>query len=111
MADKQLHVYMDGVRAGAVYMTSSGALSFTYDDTYRKTPGATQVAPLGAQLQQHTGIRMRQQQSCSAEAPPVATVRAVDPRVARAMRPSGSRIVGSPGHASSLCRAAPHRPG
>ena len=28
MADNQLHVYMDGVRAGAVSITRSGALSF-----------------------------------------------------------------------------------
>jgi serine/threonine-protein kinase HipA len=39
MAAKHLHVYMDGVRAGTVTMTSSGAVTFGYDEEYRATPG------------------------------------------------------------------------
>lgn len=44
MADKHLHVYMDGERAGTVTMTGAGALTFAYDDEYRTTPDAVPLS-------------------------------------------------------------------
>ncbi|GAA1864789.1 HipA domain-containing protein [Myceligenerans crystallogenes] len=44
MPDKQLDVYMDGLRAGAVVMTGAGALSFFYDDDYRSRPDTSPLS-------------------------------------------------------------------
>lgn len=36
-SDKELFVYLDGVMAGVVDQTKSGRVSFTYDETYRRS--------------------------------------------------------------------------
>ncbi|WP_448060435.1 HipA domain-containing protein [Cellulomonas hominis] len=44
MTDRQLDVYMDGTFAGELTMTGAGNVAFTYDDAYRRSPGATPLS-------------------------------------------------------------------
>ncbi|WP_156250850.1 HipA domain-containing protein [Pseudactinotalea terrae] len=44
MADRHLDVYMDGTPAGTMSMTSSGDLSFAYDEGYRHDPTTTPLS-------------------------------------------------------------------
>lgn len=44
MPDKELVVYMDGVRAGTVRQTSQGNTTFSYDDRYRRGEDATPLS-------------------------------------------------------------------
>lgn len=44
MADKELLVYMDGVRAGTIRQTPQRNTTFSYDDQYRHGPDATPLS-------------------------------------------------------------------
>ncbi|HEX4058116.1 MAG TPA: type II toxin-antitoxin system HipA family toxin [Galbitalea sp.] len=44
MPDKELVVYMDGVRAGIVQQTQQGNTTFSYDDAYRRGEDATPLS-------------------------------------------------------------------
>ena len=44
MPDKELLVYMDGVRAGAIRQTPQRNTTFSYDDEYRQRPDATPLS-------------------------------------------------------------------
>ena len=44
MPDKELLVYMDGVRAGAIRQTPQRNTTFSYDDEYRQRPEATPLS-------------------------------------------------------------------
>ncbi|MEN0072720.1 MAG: HipA domain-containing protein [Propionicimonas sp.] len=44
MADRDLAVFMDGTPAGAMTLTGSGNLTFTYDEDYRRNPAATPLS-------------------------------------------------------------------
>ncbi len=52
MPERRLEVHMDGDHAGTLTMSSSGALTFGYDDDYRFAPGAT---PLSLSMPKSTG--------------------------------------------------------
>lgn len=48
---KELELYLDGILCGTVQQSSSGNLTFEYDEVYRATPGATPLSlsmPLAA---------------------------------------------------------------
>jgi serine/threonine-protein kinase HipA len=44
MPDKELVLYMDGVRAGTIRQTPQGNTTFSYDDQYRQHPNATPLS-------------------------------------------------------------------
>ncbi|QOR69396.1 HipA domain-containing protein [Ruania alkalisoli] len=52
MADRHLDVHMDGTRAGSLTLTGAGNITFTYDEDYRGSPGAT---PLSLSMPTVTG--------------------------------------------------------